>query len=352
LYGGHWGKAPVFSSLTRNLKCYNVLGVPITKFAMIFSKKGIRKLLIVLALLTVNVWFWGSAAIQINYHYLFTTGAIKALNLNQVPVKMELSETEINGEDLHFYGFTIKMPFVKKEIDAKVDNVYMRGQLQSIWLHIKRNDKFFADVYIVEDHTWTSNKTVNYTEILRSMHYARLSDLSWWNTYGNWKLVGHLTLKAITKSAYVGGYYNVYDIETQHVKGYLVEAELGNLINESFDFALDNRSYHVSILSRDGSYGLRNLIGSIRPGKGVERSHDDMSNLYRNNPGYPDDLLLLSMISIKGPVEDYQKEYLLKGLEESLEYALKSADEREDSDYEDMIREDISDLKAGMEKGN
>lgn len=341
--------------------CFNVT-------VMIFSMKRIKQLVIILALVVINAWFWGNAALQFTIYRLFSPMYFKGSVLDQVPDKIELPESDIESENLHFFGFSIKMSFLKDARDAKLNHGYMLGQLQNISLLIYKDDRLDVSVRIEElapffhedieikteesslDKLWktVSPGPVNYMETRKLTHYARLSDLSWWNLCGNFRLLPYLVLKSISMHSFAGGYYSVYDIETPYIKGYLVESDAGRMINESFDFELDNRSYNIDIMSRNGAYGLRNLIGSIKPDKSVEKSYNDMSALRKNNPGYPEELLLLSEISIKGPVEADQKEYILKGLEEQLGYALSSSNDERDKGYVEKLRKEITNLKASM----
>jgi|GEM_PF-6110803 len=93
---------------------------------MMPSKEIIKKTLIILVLLFVNVWFLGNATLE---YIIYDTLIPKPIgyidedfidnalipNLNGVPRELEIPKKNVEGEYLYFYDYKVKLPFIKGE---------------------------------------------------------------------------------------------------------------------------------------------------------------------------------------------------------------------------------------------
>jgi|GEM_PF-4370106 len=94
---------------------------------------------------------------------------------------------------------------------------------------------------------------------------------------------------------------------------------------------------------------MEDIIATIKPLEDIDKAYAEMETLYNNNPGYPKDLLILSMISLKGPQENYQKEYLINKSREEIQMYEKWLKSEDKEDKKEWYREHIADLKANIE---
>jgi hypothetical protein len=335
-----------------------------------------RKLKIFLTIVgsIVITWFWGNAALQFVFYHVMASDAYIRAELDRVPEKLKISESNIEDEYLNLYGYKFKIPTLKTEKIVEISHYLFAKRLSSISLFIKDNDKTFDYMSLDEIPVWYSPvveeslfyrlehwlfyEDVPFWELEERTNYARLSDLSLWNLAGNLKLYQYLTLRILSIPS-TSKNFKRYEVETPHVRGFLTEIYHENRLRpfSYFSFMLNNRNYSITLSSRsEKNYDLREIIGTIRKIENIEESYDETEALYKNNPGYPKELLILSLISLKGPQENYQREYLIEELRKNLErhkedYKKAENDEERQSDKEwiEEIQADIEYFQNSME---
>lgn len=161
------------------------------------------------------------------------------------------------------------------------------------------------------------NKNHTYTEYVRAAHYSRLNDYSWWNLLYNIRLFELLTLKAIGLHTSNFVNFKVYDLGTPFLRGFLRERkflkkeEKSSSIDVSFD--LKDKSYTILFIGPDEiSNKSKDIISTVQPIDDIEKNYKEMKALYKNkeNSRYPEELILLSMISLKGSTKENLQELL------------------------------------------
>ncbi len=158
----------------------------------------------------------------------------------------------------------------------------------------------------------------------------------------NVRLNAYLTLKSITIRP---GPYRIYDVKTPYVSGFFVDGSY-----DTFNFSLNERSFSITNFpAENGTYDSRDIIATIRPIENIDKAYNKMESLYENNSGYPKELLILSMISLKGPQENYQREYVINELRNWLERYKKDYESEEDEEDKEWARKQIEELRADIE---
>lgn len=330
---------------------------------MMLSNKRIKKFLIVLALLIVNIWFWGNAALVYYFHNVFAADDSERARLDSMPERLEIPESDIEGEYLYLYGYKLKIPALKQANKVKVKPIIFARRLGSVSISIKDGNPTPTQIGLVEIPVPYSQETDEslLTRLKRwllggdlfllqtedKIYHARLSELSWWNLLGNIGVSLCLELKSMSMPAAWRNY--LYEVETPHIRGFLTEVYFkGRAYPISFlHFVQDGREYLISLYSSNTrDYNIRNIIATIRPSEDTDRAYEAMEAIYKNNPGYPEGLIILSMFSLKGAVEDYQREYIIQGLKYNLELIGKTPD---DESYKEKILSDIEYFEKGID---
>jgi hypothetical protein len=106
----------------------------------------------------------------------------------------------------------------------------------------------------------------------------------------------------------------VYDIETAHLKGFLAELhqKLGSVV---IDFISDVKGDYCNLtfVGKDDILNkAKSIVASMQPLDNIDESYKTMETIYRhkNQSKYPEELLLLSMISLKGSTLENLEELL------------------------------------------
>jgi hypothetical protein len=265
------------------------------------SKKKIKKILIILALLFVNAWFWGNAALRA---YILWQYDVISAELSRIPEKLVFAETPIEGKYLYFHGYKLKMPLLKQQDNVSVRHSLLQGHLFHISVDMHANNevtiKFMYRPRLEHEYeeslpdkafNWLFERTYSDNESTWKLYYARLEDLSWWNTLENLGIFYILNMKMIGVPR---GDFNLYEVETPYITGLLTESAS----YDAFNFILDDRYYSIAIF-RHSKHVLRDFISTIKTVQDLDEGYKEMESLYENNPGYPTELLQLSMISLK-----------------------------------------------------
>jgi hypothetical protein len=333
---------------------------------MMPSKKKIKKILIILALLFVNAWFWGNAALEYDIYDFCIEFEFEgkeyencySTELKHIPDKLTLTEADIDGKYLYFYTYKMKIPFINDE-SLKIHHGLTGRQFYKISLSVGKSGSGsqigLYNLSNIDDNDSESLFSkiialiygeVSEDEYVEKLYYTRPSDMSWWNLRENLRIREYLTVKVeLLPSG------RRYDVTTPHVRGFLIEGAA----YDSFHFVLDGRR-HFIFLTGPPEFSSRNLIGTIRPIENVDEAYNEIEALYHNNLGYPEELLILSMISLKGPVENYHKQFLIKKLKRKVDFyeELLKVEDKEDNKKRDRkliqeIRSDIEYFENSME---
>jgi hypothetical protein len=244
-----------------------------------------------------------------------------------IPVKLKIPESEIEADSLYFGNFKSKFPFYKEDI-REVSPFLMEHRLRIVDIFLN-NEKGMIDLNEIPDNMPEVNPSIrgkienwlvgeqNYRSYFRTMgllHYAKLKDYSWWNLRSNLRLAVNLVLKAIAIPAF--GDSKVYEVETPYLKGYLRkgQSKKNNTIIIHFEFEGKGKSYTVLALTTDKNVASKvmTLISTIQPVAEIDKSYAEIEALYKHKDKlrYPEELLLLSLISIKGPTIDNMNDLL------------------------------------------
>ncbi|MEJ2191279.1 MAG: hypothetical protein P8Y39_02875 [Nitrospirota bacterium] len=312
-----------------------------------------------MALLFVNAWFWGNAALEyFLYHGLVIEDFV--VNLNQIPEKVILPETNIDGEQITLFSYAVKMPFLKEERNIKISPHIYERSLSSIDLLFYENDGLSAIISFSESPwvTYRENESLydrfregiiygsdrSCKKFLTETHYSRLSDLSWWNPIQNLRSFPYLFVKLTATTG------KMYDVKTPHIAGFLRESADGTSSN--FEFCNDDKfdSFHIALKRSTGKeFPIRDIVSTITKVDDIDEAYTNMKALYENNPGYPERLLILSMISLKGPQENYQRRYLIEVLKEQLEWVKENYKKTKNKDEKEGAKEWIEEIQSDIE---
>lgn len=271
------------------------------------SNKTLKKIFISISIILVVLWFGGNLGLYFFFKSMLKPNIEKAIDY--IPEKLILAKADIKTEPLHLMGLKLKFPFHKDEIKY-INPLFLNHQIGSTGIHMK--DKGSVILF------GASPIDQMLPDFFKEMHYSRLKDFSWWNIPKNIKLIQLLTLKAIAIPAFDD--FKVYDLETPYLKGFLTEGITKNEKKSifSFDFARKNKQYTITFIGIDEtkSYKVRDIFTTIEISDDIEESYKEMENLYKNKQKskYPEELFILSMISLKGPSIDNLNN-LLKAME-------------------------------------
>lgn len=261
------------------------------------SKKTLKKIFISIAIILVVLWFGGNLGLHLFFKSMLKPDIEKAIDY--IPEKLKLAKADIKTEPIHLMGLKLKFPFHKEKIKY-INPLFLNHQIGSIGIHLK--DKGSAILFGASP---IDQRLPNFFE---EMRYSRLKDFSWWNIPKNIRLIQLLTLKAISIPAFDD--FKIYDLETPYLKGFLTEGITKNEKKSifSFDFARKNKQYTITFIGINeiSSYKVRDILATIEISDNIEESYKEMQNLYKNKQKskYPEVLLMLSMISLKGSTID------------------------------------------------
>jgi hypothetical protein len=294
----------------------------IEPYIVMLSKRTIKKISIIIGIVLIVLWFGGNLGFYIYLKSIFDNEHEKALN--RLPEKLKLSEAKFNSENIYFADFKLKFPFYKKDIDY-ISPFFMEDKLDGISIKmIRKEDKgifinfyTFPKVQIKESAISKIKYWIlvgdNSFPNLHSIHYARLKDYSWWNLLHNIRLHTSLIMKAIFLNPYEN--YNVYDLETPYLRGFLIEHKSvykSRIID--FSFIFKDKQHAISFVgsNEDILDNVRNIITTVQPIDDVGESYKEMEARYKGKvkSKYPKELLLISMISLEGTTIDNLEELI------------------------------------------
>lgn len=312
-------------------------------------KKRLKKIAVIISIVLVVLWFLSNLGIYLFFKTTFDAAHKKGIDYNSVPEKLRLASEDNAVELLPLMGVSLQLPIDKDEI-GKITPMFSDNRLDRITIRVTNKDKlplifmsYFSDDlrsgagslvekakaffsvlrYIFTDSVLASInyaslvKYDSFTDLEHTSLYARLEDLSWWNLIHNLRLSLLLRTKSMIHDDYgsISGSYRIYDLETPYMKGLLVEVQnkpRGSLID--FVFALDGQKHSLTFFSVRDSFKdeVRKTVASVQPVRDVQKIYQEMEKAYRNKESsrYPEELLLMSMISLKTPTVSDLKELL------------------------------------------
>ncbi|MHA2218177.1 MAG: hypothetical protein ACXACY_19750 [Candidatus Hodarchaeales archaeon] len=300
-----------------------------------------KKALKIIGIILIVLWFGGNLGLYVFHKYIDSKlNAYGKDYLNSTPEKLTLQEADMNAESLYLVGFKLKLPFYKEDI-KNVSLIFVGHELRnvSIFLKNKAYISFNEDYEVTEeikeelrdrlkdsgqDITDEKESSIDriirnifeidgtFFDITKAIEYSRLKDFSWWNLYHNVRLSTRLTLKSMYTNKFK---VKSYDLETPYLQGILRNIEISNrAISTSLYWDWDRKSYSFEILDVDRAIDsdVRNIISTIQKESNIEKSFKAMERVYKNKKEtkYPEELILLSMISLKGATSENLKELL------------------------------------------
>jgi hypothetical protein len=288
------------------------------------SKRTIKKISIIIGTIFIVVWFGGNLGLYFLSKYYISSEPGIDKTMDYTPEKLKLVESDMKADYLYFMGFKIKFPFYKKDIKYVTPH-FFEGKLWSISIFFvqKGRAKGFINFHDFEvekklekpflNRIWEKifYKEVAFHEGVRDIEYARLKDFSWWNLFHNIRLSNLLILKALNATE---SEQKAYDLETPYFKGILKDFKFkpGRFMYACY-FGWDDESYSLEAMGSDKEKNtVKDIISTIQRTDNREARYKEMEVLYNNKEKsrYPEELLLLSMISLKGVHEDNLKELL------------------------------------------
>jgi hypothetical protein len=158
-------------------------------------------------------------------------------------------------------------------------------------------------------------KEASHFGIIRESYYSRPSDFSWWNLLYNIKLSYHLKTKAILAISDS----HVYDLETPFIEGILTETWAKDIKDKwliMMTFELKNKYKNIPYSISFAGYGedkfnkAKVLLSTIRPIEDIEEGYKEIEDIYKKKERsqYPEEVLLLSMMSINGVTRENLEE--------------------------------------------
>lgn len=313
-----------------------------------FSKRFIKKLSIIIVIVLIVLWFGGNLGLYLYIKYTFGSKFGKALNYT--PEKLRLTESNIEAETLHLMGLKLKFPFYEEDIRHIDPLFWFDHKLHQIMIKIEDKGKVLVIIFntlpnnlenIEEsliNKMWDrilfkKEDDRSHFGFIKASHYSRFKDYSWWNLSYNIKLSSFLVLKMLSFATFE----KVYDFETPYLTGFLSEGKRNNSKRSmiDFSFAVKDIFYRITFISPYETSGeIKDIITTVQPVENIEKSYKEIEDKYKNKgkTRYPEELLLLSMISLKGITMDSlnkllkimedknYKPYIIDAIKKEIEY--------------------------------
>ncbi|MDA2920777.1 hypothetical protein MYX76_15025 [Desulfobacterota bacterium AH_259_B03_O07] len=316
-----------------------------------FDSLVVRKLKIIFTIIIiflVVLWFGGNLGLYLYLKYKIITPE-RVEVFNQVPKRLILKESNLDSNSICFSNLKFKFPFYKDDISLIKHLIFVNPtyNYQSIWIgtslrkdgeskYISLNCSNIPKVdWIEQDRSLTEwfwsllpgdYKEKSLTEVYRIALYTTINDYSLWNLNNNLKMVIPFALKSMK---YFNDDLTYYDTSTSNIDGLLLEIKqtVNGRERSYYNFEISENENNYSIFystsdeeDEDAIEFIKNIIATIEF-IDKEECYKKMEAEYKDkeNSNYPEELLLLSLISIKGPTVENLTE--LKKLMEEKNYS-------------------------------
>jgi hypothetical protein len=236
--------------------------------------------------------------------------------------KLKIPESPIDSEALSFYRYTLKFPFYKRNI-IRIIPVFQHGENSDERFLISMNREYIsiwklAPLMSADKPFWKKIilQDLSRFEIIKIMYFSNINNYSWWNLIHNLKLLNGLRLvKSMNLKTAIHKPSLVYDIETPYLKGFLQEQNTDeDQWKFSFTFELGDEIFSITYsgLGKNKLHRFKEIISTIKPISDVKKSYREMEELYKakGKSRYPEELILMSMMSLKGSTPENLKELL------------------------------------------
>jgi hypothetical protein len=274
----------------------------------------------IIGIILILLWFGTNLGL---YTYIKRTFSTEIEKTSQYSAeKLKLPESPIDSESLSFYRYKLKFPFYKRNI-IRIIPVFQHGENSDERFLISMNREYIsiwklAPVMSTDKPFWKKIifQDLSRFEIIKIMYFSNINNYSWWNRIHNLKLLNGLRLvKSMNLKTAIHKPSHVYDIETPYLKGFLQEQNTDeDQWKFSFTFELGDETYSITYsgLGKEKLNRFKEIISTIRPISDVNKSYKKMEALYKEKgkSRYPEELILMSMISLKGYTTEDLKELL------------------------------------------
>jgi hypothetical protein len=274
----------------------------------------------IIGIILILLWFGGNLGLYIYIQRTFSPEIEKTSQYTAE--KLKLPESPIDSESLSFYRYTVKFPFYKRYI-IRIIPVFGHGENSDERFLISMNREYIsiwklAPVKSVDKPFWKKIflQDLSRFEIIRIMYFSNINNYSWWNLIHNLKLLNGLRLvKSMNLKTAIHKPYKDYDVETPYLKGFLQEQNTADdQWKFSFTFELEDEIYSITYsgLGEKRLNKFKDIISTIQPIRDVNNSYKEMEGLYKakGKTRYPEELILMSMISLQGATTERLTELL------------------------------------------
>lgn len=255
-----------------------------------------------IAAILVVLWFGANMWMYVSTKTSFSPEFLE--QINNVPRELTISDSNIQVKNFYFWGFTLKFPFYKSDLEKSFwsfPDPYHRLKELSILLNNKKG-------FISFDKMSSDASSFGFRQIF---YDSKLADFSWWDIQKNVFLLSDLWLKSTLIGVYGSSAFNV---QTPYLKGFLTcehDIKRNNYFIE-FEFAVNNETYSFSgrVPDKKTADKFMSMLGTIQPITNKDKAIAETKALlvHKDQSPYPEDLLLCSLMSLRGPDVQSMKE--------------------------------------------
>jgi hypothetical protein len=316
-----------------------------------------KKALKIICSFLIVLWFGGNLGLYVYVKY-FLTYENKELGVQYVsrqdmrralsytPEKLILHKNDLDADTLRIFNYRLKFPYYKKDIINILLSFFQKDKqgLEQFAINLTGNKVKVINFNEVSlQHDLDSSHPMSFLDRFighytgdvsdkSRIYYSTLSDYNWWNLPRNLKLTALL----LTKAALLPVTKKIYDVETPFIKGYLTQLTLKgiNASTYNFDFSVDNKNYVLTFFHVQSKKEILDVIASIQPVDDIEQSYNKAAASYekKDSSNYPEEILLVSMISIKSS-NTHDLKALLNVLEDKMYHDITIEDVRKELEY-------------------
>lgn len=300
-----------------------------------------KKSLFIIGIVIVVLWFASNLAL-----YLYIKKQSNK-NIDCVPQKIRLMESKIQAEPIYFRNIALKLPFERAYIEKIIPRFYAE-QLDGISIILNKDAQIASvtfgvlpDNFMVPPNNFLGTPSESFFTSKQKSNYFRLKDYSWWNVRSNIKLGYALAIKNLALPDYDN--LKIHDVETPSLRLFCYEGTANNAqIYSECNFEYNKViTYNFIIIGHNIDF-LNQVRGEIMASLQLISDSDRERVILQANESfinklkskYPEELLLISLISVEGPREKYIEE-LIKIMEKK--------------HYEKKYIDELHDLKTSVE---